>query len=308
MPHQQRNTTTTTKNNNSMVNNEAMERQRQFEMFQESLPKVNRILFQMILNEIVPLSVRVENQLTKMNSFEDEAKSNNIGSASSSQRDSNLNEINRLKDLSINDNSNSEIDSTNISQSDDVLIHKLSQLIDEDENKYNNILKRIRDIGIKIGFKLTNLLIFTNNVNLNFKEMDLLLIMKFICRDVWKHVFGKQIDNLKTNHRGTFYLTDYDYPLLQSFCIETNTIPSQLNEELIIKKELKLVEPFLELPVGIIKGTLLSLGYPLDEVICLATFIDKPKERIKNSFPKGISFHVQITKPFLPPPLPQQQQ
>lgn len=293
MPHQQHN------NNASTVSNDAIERQRQYEMFQDSLPKVNKILFQMILNEIVPLSVRIENQLTKDSGFPNDIKSD-TNSTSSSDKDSDLDNINKLKDLSIDKKLDSEIDSRKISQSDDVLIYKLSQTIDEDENKYNNILKRIRDIGIRIGTRLVNLLIFTNNINLNFKEMDLLLIMKFICRDVWKHVFGKQIDNLKTNHRGTFYLTDLDYPLLQSFCIETNTIPSQLNEEFIMNKESKLVEPFLELPVGVIKGVLLALGYPLDEVICLATFIDKPKERIKNSFPKGISFHVQITKPFLP--------
>lgn len=293
MPHQQHN------NNASTVSNDAIERQRQYEMFQDSLPKVNKILFQMILNEIVPLSVRIENQLTKDSGFPNDIKSD-TNSTSSSDKDSDLDNINKLKDLSIDKKLDSEIDSRKISQSDDVLIYELSQSIDEDENKYNNILKRIRDIGIKIGTRLVNLLIFTNNINLNFKEMDLLLIMKFICRDVWKHVFGKQIDNLKTNHRGTFYLTDLDYPLLQSFCIETNTIPSQLNEEFIMNTESKLVEPFLELPVGVIKGVLLALGYPLDEVICLATFIDKPKERIKNSFPKGISFHVQITKPFLP--------
>ena len=293
MPHQQHN------NNASTVSNDAIERQRQYEMFQDSLPKVNKILFQMILNEIVPLSVRIENQLTKDSGFPNDIKSD-TNSTSSSDKDSDLDNINKLKDLSIDKKLDSEIDSRKISQSDDVLIYKLSQTIDEDENKYNNILKRIRDIGIRIGTRLVNLLIFTNNINLNFKEMDLLLIMKFICRDVWKHVFGKQIDNLKTNHRGTFYLTDLDYPLLQSFCIETNTIPSQLNEEFIMNKESKLVEPFLELPVGVIKGVLLALGYPLDEVICLATFIDKPKERITNSFPTGISFHVQITKPFLP--------
>ena len=293
MPHQQHN------NNASTVSNDAIERQRQYEMFQDSLPKVNKILFQMVLNEIVPLSVRIENQLTKDSGFPNDIKSD-TNSTSSSDKDSDLDNINKLKDLSIDKKLDSEIDSRKISQSDDVLIYELSQSIDEDENKYNNILKRIRDIGIRIGTRLVNLLIFTNNINLNFKEMDLLLIMKFICRDVWKHVFGKQIDNLKTNHRGTFYLTDLDYPLLQSFCIETNTIPSQLNEEFIMNKESKLVEPFLELPVGVIKGVLLALGYPLDEVICLATFIDKPKERIKNSFTKGISFHVQITKTFLP--------
>lgn len=265
MPHQ---------HNNPAQNPEAVERQRQYELFQESLPKVNKLVYQMLLNEIIPLSSHVENQLQTIPGEE---------SGNDSTTD-------QLKDMSL------EEKSTSGPTSSDELISKLSQLADEDENEYNNTLKRIRDIGIKLGTKLTNLLVFTNNVNLNFKEMDLLLVMKFICRDVWKQIFGKQMDNLKTNHRGTFYLIDYDYGLIQDFCIETNTIPSQLNEDIIASKELKLVEPFLELPVGIIKGVLLSLGYPLDEVICLATFIDKPREKIRNGFPKGISFHVQITK------------
>ena len=33
-------------------------------------------------------------------------------------------------------------------------------------------------------------------------------IIKFLCKDLWQAVFRKQIDNLKTNHRGTFVLTD----------------------------------------------------------------------------------------------------
>lgn len=265
MPHQR---------NASLQNAEVLERQKQYELFQESLPKVNKLLYQMLLNEIIPLSTHVEDQLEASSVLQD------TGVGAKGLPGS-------VEKLTLQE--------TNAPPTNE-LIYKLSLLADEDENKYNNVLKRIRDIGIKLGSRLTNLLVFTNNVNLNFKEMDLLLIMKFICRDVWKQLFGKQIDNLKTNHRGTFYLIDYDYTLFQDFCIETNTIPSQLNEDMILTKELKLVEPFLELPVGIIKGVLLSLGYPLDEVICLATFVDKPREKLRNGFPKGISFHVQITK------------
>lgn len=33
-------------------------------------------------------------------------------------------------------------------------------------------------------------------------------IIKFLCKDLWQALFRKQIDNLKTNHRGTFVLTD----------------------------------------------------------------------------------------------------
>jgi hypothetical protein len=32
--------------------------------------------------------------------------------------------------------------------------------------------------------------------------------IKFVCKDLWPLLFRKQIDNLKTNHRGVFVLTD----------------------------------------------------------------------------------------------------
>ena len=37
---------------------------------------------------------------------------------------------------------------------------------------------------------------------------DTLDIVKFLCKDFWTEVFKKQIDNLKTNHRGVFVLYD----------------------------------------------------------------------------------------------------
>lgn len=58
-----------------------------------------------------------------------------------------------------------------------------------------------------------------------------------------------------------------------------------------------MIEPFLEIPVGIIRGVLSSLGYSSEEVICLASFIDRPTDRPKTAFPKGVSFHVQVTMP-----------
>ena len=37
---------------------------------------------------------------------------------------------------------------------------------------------------------------------------DALDAIKFLCKDLWQLVFRKQIDNLKTNHRGVYVLTD----------------------------------------------------------------------------------------------------
>lgn len=45
-------------------------------------------------------------------------------------------------------------------------------------------------------------------------------MIKFICKDLWQVVFRKQIDNLKTNHRGTFVLTDNKFMALGRMSVD----------------------------------------------------------------------------------------
>ncbi|KAG1680740.1 hypothetical protein FOA52_008072 [Chlamydomonas sp. UWO 241] len=40
---------------------------------------------------------------------------------------------------------------------------------------------------------------------------DTLEIIKFVCKDFWLAVFRKQVDNLRTNHRGVFVLSDSNF-------------------------------------------------------------------------------------------------
>jgi hypothetical protein len=40
---------------------------------------------------------------------------------------------------------------------------------------------------------------------------DTLDVIKFLCKDLWTLVFKKQIDTLKTNHRGVYVLTDNSF-------------------------------------------------------------------------------------------------
>lgn len=44
--------------------------------------------------------------------------------------------------------------------------------------------------------------------------------IKFICKDLWILVFRKQIDNLKTNHRGIFVLTDNRFQPLSRMSVD----------------------------------------------------------------------------------------
>ena len=39
-------------------------------------------------------------------------------------------------------------------------------------------------------------------------ESHILDLVKFICKDVWIALYEKQVDNLRTNHRGVYVLVD----------------------------------------------------------------------------------------------------
>lgn len=38
-------------------------------------------------------------------------------------------------------------------------------------------------------------------------------MIKFICKDFWTEIFRKQIDNLRTNHKGVYVLADNKFRL-----------------------------------------------------------------------------------------------
>ncbi|SCU85401.1 LADA_0D07294g1_1 [Lachancea dasiensis] len=237
----------------------------QFQLFQESLPKVDETVYRMLLNESIPLAIDVEKRLSqKLDSLPTEDP---VLESLDKEVHSKL-VLNPLKG--------------NV-RSNKLLQHYLTADID-----YQAKVKlRLSKIGFSLGEKLSELLIFSNNPNFNFKDMDLLTVMKFLCRDVWRQLFGKQIDNLKTNHRGTFYLLDYNYKPVESFALEEN----------MSKQEQTLLEPYLEIPCGVIQGVLASLGFRKEsEVSCNASIVEVPESRTTsqrmNSW--AVSFNVQV--------------
>ena len=52
--------------------------------------------------------------------------------------------------------------------------------------------------------------------------------IKFICKDLWQVVFAKQVDNLKTNHRGVFVLTDNSFSPLRKASVYPGKEPTEL--------------------------------------------------------------------------------
>ncbi|KIX98026.1 uncharacterized protein Z520_06105 [Fonsecaea multimorphosa CBS 102226] len=85
-----------------------------------------------------------------------------------------------------------------------------------------------------------------NNVgNVNDHHLD---VIKFLCKDIWGVVWRKQVDNLKTNHRGVFVLTDNKFRPLTRMSMANHA------------EALQRARPYLFFPCGVIRGVLSSLG------------------------------------------------
>lgn len=110
---------------------------------------------------------------------------------------------------------------------------------------------KVEKYGYEIGYKVTDCLVYARSTaeNANMRLQDSLEIMKFICRDVWRVFYSKQMDNLRTNHIGTFVLVDNSFRPLRNFY----SIKGE--EDSILK-----AQPFLQFPCGLIRGILASLG------------------------------------------------
>ncbi|XP_068693095.1 trafficking protein particle complex subunit 6b-like [Montipora capricornis] len=105
----------------------------------------------------------------------------------------------------------------------------------------NDVIQNLEHLGFSVGQRLVER--FTKD-SPRFK--DELEIMKYICKDFWTAVYKKQIDNLRTNHQGTYVLQDNNFQLL-----------TQMSDG---KQYTEDAPKFLAFPVGLIRGALSNLG------------------------------------------------
>ncbi|TMW87184.1 hypothetical protein EJD97_020312, partial [Solanum chilense] len=120
--------------------------------------------------------------------------------------------------------------------------------------------RRIEAIGFQVGHQLSERYTMDRP-----RFTDHLEAIKFICKDFWSEVFKKQIDNLKTNHRGTFVLQDNRFRWLSRMSVDPSieTLgsiqdPSAMAEN----KAAQAIGMHLYFPCGIIRGALSNLGIP----------------------------------------------
>ncbi|KAL0262174.1 hypothetical protein SLS55_003613 [Diplodia seriata] len=116
----------------------------------------------------------------------------------------------------------------------------------EEEDYKDAVLYRLETLGYRVGLGITER--FSRDKPRFSETLD---VIKFLCKDLWTLVFRKQIDNLKTNHRGIYVLTDQHFKPLTKMSLERG-----IGDNIITTK----AQPFLYFPAGLIRGALASMG------------------------------------------------
>ncbi|PGG98550.1 hypothetical protein GX51_06746 [Blastomyces parvus] len=148
--------------------------------------------------------------------------------------------------------------------------------LDEEEHREATFY-RLETLGFRVGQGLAERFSrdrprFTDNLD----------VIKFLCKDFWTILFRKQIDNLKTNHRGVYVLTDNAFrPLIRM---------SMSNRSEATAK----AQSYLWFPCGIIRGGLASMG------------ITATVQAESSDLPSA-TFQIKTMQITQPPPQPQPQ-
>ncbi|KAI1393482.1 transport protein particle component [Hypoxylon trugodes] len=117
-----------------------------------------------------------------------------------------------------------------------------SRRLDEDEER-DAVFYRLETLGYRVGLGLVER--FSRD---RPRFNDTLDAIKFICKDLWMLVFKKQVDNLKTNHRGVYVLTDNAFRPLARMSADAGG------------RAVVRAQPFLWFPCGILRGALSAMG------------------------------------------------
>ncbi|XP_014551164.1 hypothetical protein COCVIDRAFT_20527 [Bipolaris victoriae FI3] len=136
--------------------------------------------------------------------------------------------------------------------------------VDEEEAR-EAVFHRLENLGYRVG--LGGVERFSREAPRSTAPLD---CIKFICKDLWMLLFGKQIDNLKTNHRGIYVLTDNTFKPLGRMSCDTKKYDATMQAALVAQTDdvalgrdansQARVQPFLYFPADLIRGCLASLG------------------------------------------------
>ena len=84
----------------------------------------------------------------------------------------------------------------------------------------NKDVSELENVGFNVGVRFIEKYVRDWS---RFKEE--LEIIKFICKEFWLTLFGKQADALRTNHQGIYVLTDDKFRFIQKFADTPEHMP-----------------------------------------------------------------------------------
>jgi len=93
------------------------------------------------------------------------------------------------------------------------LVHGYLNMLYQNDNKdMNDKIFEIEKFGENLGRNINERVsvdllekLVRDKEKQDIKNLE---YIKFICKEFWIYLFGKNIDRLQTNHKGTFFLTD----------------------------------------------------------------------------------------------------
>ncbi|KAF8220814.1 transport protein particle component [Tricholoma matsutake] len=114
--------------------------------------------------------------------------------------------------------------------------------LDEEEE---GVRTRLEGIGMHVGANFTERLCRDKPL-----FGDTLDAIKFICKDIWAAFWDKQVDNLRTNHRGVYVLQDNAFKPISRISSWEGRAEAVRRARL-----------YVTMPAGIIRGALSRLGF-----------------------------------------------
>jgi len=137
--------------------------------------------------------------------------------------------------------------------------------LDEEEE---GLRQRLEAIGMHVGANIAERLghdrpLFT----------DTLDAVKFICKDLWSTCWDKQVDNLRTNHRGVYVLQDNSFKPIQRLSSWEGRADAIRRAKL-----------YVAMPGGIIRGALARIGF---QAVVVPEVTQLPQCTFQVKLPKG---------------------
>ncbi|WVQ74959.1 hypothetical protein IAR50_004567 [Cryptococcus sp. DSM 104548] len=116
--------------------------------------------------------------------------------------------------------------------------------VDEDAMVEEELGKRIERIGLMVGGLIAEKLTLARPPLASHLD-----IIKFICKELFLYVYSRQIDNLRTNHRGVYVLQSHAFPPLAGLSSYRGAAA-----------DMEIAKTHLLFPQALVQGALTRLG------------------------------------------------